>query len=141
MHIIVFCQTMEKILEKYWTGIFDNQNKGRYDIAQDLWNELKKEWGYIYDEYAFKYYYFEGGFEYDDMENFCEEDLFFTRSQWGLSIPYDIWESSKWFYVYFLVPSKYENDIWWELSSRFKSNSFPANINSEITNRIKEVFI
>lgn len=129
------------MLEEYWIGISDNQNRGQYDVAQDLWWAIQQSWEYIHDEYTLKYHYFEGNFEYDDMEEICEKGLFSTKSQWDMNIPYDIWKSNKWFYVYFLVPSKYEENFWWTLSSRFKSWSFPANINNEVSSIVEEIIL
>jgi len=42
-----------------------------------------------------KYFYFEGNFEYDDMEELCSKGVFSVSTQWDISIPYDIWEAKK----------------------------------------------
>ena len=129
------------MLNTFAAEIKIDRDRGKYDIAQELWCWIQEFGEYIYEEYTMKYFYFEGNFEYDDMEELCSKGVFSVSTQWDISIPYDIWEAKKWFYVYFLIPTKYENAIDWEMSSRFLSREFPANINRRVSQEVNSLII
>lgn len=104
-----------------------------------LWNEILESGEYIHDEYTLKYHYFEWNFEYDEMEEFMEERGFFTYYGRDITVPYDVWKSKKGYYIYFLVPAKYEAMTEGISNKTYKISDFPANLNQEIEEKVREI--
>lgn len=115
-------------------------NKWQYDIVQDLWWAIQKSEEYIHPKYTLKYYFFEwDNIESDDVEEICDTNLFSIREQWDVSLPYRIWRAKNGCYVYFLIPTQYENSIWWSFIWVFQSKDLPVNIDAEVLDTKRRV--
>lgn len=121
----------------FWTNIWvvHTMEEEYRIIFHDLWWWLQQSNEYIHDTYCLKHHYFEWNFEYSDMEELCE-NYFSIENQWDISLPYSIWKSKNWYYVYFLIPKKYTDSIGGELDIECDIKKLPANINAPISDQV-----
>ena len=119
-----------------WVTFQSKKFIGALDVAANLWREIQNIWGFQYDSYTLKHIDFQGNMEIDDIEELIDERWIESYLSFDIVIVYDIYQSHDRYYVYFLVPTKYQSQFEWESVQDFKASQLPANFNTGFNERI-----